>query len=75
MVNRCGAYHNVSNAKVSIRKLLGNNKVSKITSSASRCVYVPCIGAVRILYMFPQPLAVGVVNVALMSLLIMPHAQ
>ena len=38
-------------------------------------VCVPCIGAVRALYMPLQPLAVMAVNVALMSLLVTPHAQ
>ena len=38
-------------------------------------VYVPCVGAVRALYMFPQPLAVVAVIVALMSFLVMPHIQ
>ena len=42
--------------------------------SAFRCVYVPCVGAMRSLYMFPQPLAVVVVIMALMPLLVTPHA-
>ena len=46
----------------------------RITSSALRGVYLPCIGAVRALYMFPQPLAVVVVNVALKPLLATPYA-
>ena len=42
--------------------------------SASRYVYLHCVSVVRVLYMFPQPLAVVVVIVALMPLLVMPYA-
>ena len=38
-------------------------------------VYVPCVRAVRALYIFPQPLAIVVVIVALMPFLVTPHAQ
>ena len=38
-------------------------------------VYVPCVGAVRTLYMFPQPLAVVPIIVALMPLLVTPYAK
>ena len=43
--------------------------------STFKCVYVPCVGAVRSLYMFPQPLAIVAVIMALMPLLVTPYAQ
>ena len=42
---------------------------------AFRCVYVPCVGVVRALYMFPQPLAIVAIIVVLMPLLVTLHAQ
>ena len=43
--------------------------------SAFRCVYVPCVGAVRALYMFPQLQVVVAVIVVLMPLLVALHTQ
>ena len=42
--------------------------------SAFRCVYVPCVDVVRVLYMFPQLLAIVAVIVVLMLLLVTLHA-
>ena len=38
-------------------------------------VYVPYVGDMRALYMFPQPLAIVAIIVALMPLLVTPYAQ
>ena len=43
--------------------------------SVFKCAYVPCVGAMRALYMFPQLLAIVVVVVVLMPLLVTLHAQ
>ena len=60
-----------SQYKKAFRKITQNNKLM----NAFKCVSVPCVGTVRALYMFPQHLAVVVVMVALMPLLVTPHAQ
>ena len=61
-----------SQYKKAFRELTQNTRV---TMSAFRCVYVPCVGVVRALYIFPQPLAIVAIIVVLMPLLVMLHAQ
>ena len=43
--------------------------------SVFRCVSVPCVGAVRGLYMFPHLLAVVAVIVVLIPILVTLYAQ
>ena len=70
--HRCGACHNASDAKVSIRKPFKKN--IRVTISDFWCVYVPCVEVVRGLYMFPLLLAVVAIIVVLMPILVTLHA-
>ena len=48
--HRCGACHNVSDAKV---RMMNKNQELEYALKMSVCVYVPSIGCMRALYLWP----------------------
>ena len=57
--HRCGACHNVSDAKV---RMMNKSQESECALKMSVCVYVPSIDCMKALYLQPWGLAIVIVN-------------